>query len=382
MKRVLWILAGLGCFFASCASVDTAPNVKPLNVVPTVNSDSPRFELTITSVPQATLLDSEIVVKKPSPLLTPTISLVNSKQELPASEVTSFEALEFGKSVQGRSLTAYRFGNGATHRALIGGIHGGYELNTVQLMSETLSYLKENLNLIPKELTLFIIPNMNPDGVARGNDAITGRMNANNVDLNRNWDYKWQITATHGIRPVFSGKEPFSEPETRSVRDFIQNNKVSAVIFYHSAYGSIFSGADLKSAPKTNELAKMMAKATGYLYRPEGIIGQITTGDAVDYLTSQGIDAIEVELTTHQATDWKQNLSGLKLFLSWDIISEPQLKSTSGIPVKQQKIYIVQLGDTLGLISLRSQTTIEDLIRLNDLTNPNEIYAGQRLILP
>lgn len=125
-----------------------------------------------------------------------------------------------------------------------------------------------------------------------------------------------------------------------------------------------------------------MAKATGYLYRPEGVVGQITTGDAIDYLTSQGIDAIEVELTTHQATDWKQNLSGLKLFLSWDIISEPQLKSTSGIPAKQQKIYIVQSGDTLGLIALRSQTTIEDLIRLNDLTNPNEIYAGQRLILP
>jgi len=45
-------------------------------------------------------------------------------------------------------------------------------------------------------------------------------------------------------------------------------------------------------------------------------------------------------------------------------------------------IYIIQRGDTLSRIAARFNTTTATLAQLNGITNPNTIYAGQRLIIP
>ena len=44
--------------------------------------------------------------------------------------------------------------------------------------------------------------------------------------------------------------------------------------------------------------------------------------------------------------------------------------------------YTVQPGDTLAQIARRFNTTIDELLRLNNLTNPNVIYVGQALRIP
>ena len=226
---------------------------------------------------------------------------------------------EIGRSAKNRPIQAYRIGHGPIKRALIGGIHGGFERNTATLLNQMLAHLRRNPKEVPSQLTLYIVPMMNPDGNAAGTDRVRGRMNGNGVDLNRNWDYQWNITATHGNREVFGGTEPFSEPESRAVRDFIEQNKMDAVIFYHSAFDAVFSGARHDNN-KTVELALYMAEATGYRYRPEGVIGQLTTGDSIDYLTAKaGITAIEIELLTRQSIDWNRNLKGLKAFMVWNL---------------------------------------------------------------
>jgi hypothetical protein len=224
----------------------------------------------------------------------------------------------YGLSVQGNELLAFRLGTGPSVRALIGGIHGGYERNTTVLVSETLAHLKEQTELIPPGVTLYIIPCANPDGDEAGTDAINGRVNGNGVDLNRNWDYQWQMAATHGTRPVSAGKYAFSEPETAALRDFIFDHNIEAAIFYHSAMGKIFSGADREKSASF-ELAEMMSEVTGYPHAPEGVGGQITTGNAIDYLSTKGIAAIEVELTTHEDIDWDRNWPGVLAFLDWMI---------------------------------------------------------------
>jgi hypothetical protein len=71
------------------------------------------------------------------------------------------------------------------------------------------------------------------------------------------------------------------------------------------------------------ELAQLLAEATGYRYAPEGVPGQITTGDAIDWLTVNGITAVEVELTNHFDLDWEQNLRGLRAFLEWNLPRRP-----------------------------------------------------------
>lgn len=45
-------------------------------------------------------------------------------------------------------------------------------------------------------------------------------------------------------------------------------------------------------------------------------------------------------------------------------------------------IYVVQAGDTLNAIARRFDTTVAELMRLNNLTNPDRIVVGQKLVVP
>ena len=44
--------------------------------------------------------------------------------------------------------------------------------------------------------------------------------------------------------------------------------------------------------------------------------------------------------------------------------------------------YRVREGDTLSAIARRFDTTVEELVELNDIDDPNRIRVGQRLKLP
>lgn len=48
----------------------------------------------------------------------------------------------------------------------------------------------------------------------------------------------------------------------------------------------------------------------------------------------------------------------------------------------ETRTYRVRRGDTLSGIAARHNTTVRALVRLNDIDDPNEIRAGQRLQLP
>ncbi|MCA9360407.1 hypothetical protein KC730_00780, partial [Candidatus Kaiserbacteria bacterium] len=113
-----------------------------------------------------------------------------------------------GKSVQGREIETYTIGTGDTDLLFVGGMHGGYEWNSILLAYEMIDYFENNLSVIPDNVKVHIIPNLNPDGLflATGlerrfeatdissnamHTSGAGRFNANDVDLNRNFDCKW-----------------------------------------------------------------------------------------------------------------------------------------------------------------------------------------------
>ncbi len=47
-----------------------------------------------------------------------------------------------------------------------------------------------------------------------------------------------------------------------------------------------------------------------------------------------------------------------------------------------EEIYVVQPGDTLLSIATRYSLTVDDILRANNLTNPDYVFAGQRLVIP
>ncbi len=245
--------------------------------------------------------------------------------------VVAYEVL--GMSVEGRKIEAYTYGNGSTHLLFVGGIHGGYEWNSVLLAYEFIDYLDENIEFVPEGLTVTIVPSANPDGVYkivgkegrftladapidRENNA-SGRFNANGVDLNRNFDCKWKPESTWRGNIVSAGTEAFSEPEARVIRDFVVANSPKAVVFWHSQSNAVYaSECENGVLPETIQIMNAYSLASGYR-SVESFDAYPISGDAEGWLASINIPAITVELETHETVEWKRNLAGVTALLKY-----------------------------------------------------------------
>lgn len=233
-----------------------------------------------------------------------------------------------GSSVNGTDIIAYHFGEGDTNLLFVGGIHGGYEWNTVLVARQLMEYLGQNPESIPANLKVSIIPVLNPDGLEKTigtageftasnvptatQELVAGRFNANNVDLNRNFDCDWQAEGVWQSKAVSGGSSAFSEPESQAFKSYVENTKPAGVVVWYSAAGGVYASSCHNGVPaQTLELTKLFAQASGYPAHEEFDFYTIT-GDAVNWLAKQNIPAISVLLTNHQDTEWSKNLAGIK----------------------------------------------------------------------
>ena len=270
------------------------------------------------------------LIKQPSP--EPEVALEPEPQAVIQSVPTSTQAV-IGTSVEGRDIEVYRFGTGDTQLLFVGGVHGGYEWNSVLLAYEFIDYFSRNHSLIPKDISVAIIPNLNPDAIyeATGregrfeaSDVVTdaslraaARFNANDVDLNRNFDCKWQPESTWRGNPVSAGTAAFSEPEAAALRDYVTEAQPDAVIFWHSQADTVYaSECEAGVIPETLEIMDAYAAAANYKTQATFDAYPIT-GDAEGWLASIGIPAITVEFKSHESMDWTQNLRGVSALLNY-----------------------------------------------------------------
>ena len=234
-----------------------------------------------------------------------------------------------GTSAGGRPITSYRFGFGSQTIVLVGGIHGGYEWNTILLAYEMLDYFLANPDRVPANVSLYIIPSANPDGqfqVTGADGRFTrenisgniesGRFNANQVDLNRNWACDWQREAIWGNTLVSGGTIPFSEPETGALRTFLLRVKPHIVIFWHSKADGIYVGGCGTVNQPAKDIAQIYGTASGYAVYDE-FTAYAVTGDASDWLVTQNIPSFTVELETRSQTEWSENLAGVLALLDY-----------------------------------------------------------------
>jgi predicted deacylase len=191
---------------------------------------------------------------------------------------------------------------------LVGGIHGGYEQNTVRLMSELAVYFSRHPDAVAPSSSLYIVPAANPDGMRRGR-TLEGRFNANMIDLNRNWGCDWSPEASLGQTPIDPGPAPFSEPETRALRDFIVETEPLVVVWYHSAADGIFPGACEGEDHGSMQMAEVLGAATGY---PVGEFDDYAlSGTASDWVDSLGIPSMALELAGRETIEFDRNLAGV-----------------------------------------------------------------------
>lgn len=134
-------------------------------------------------------------------------------------------------------------------------IHHAREPTSIHQLIFYMWYLIENYNTndevkaIVNNNELYFIPFVNPDGyilnqIQHPYGGGMHRKNTNGVDNNRNYSYKtatgketWGTsTWGHGSNPeMYPGTEPFSEPENKAVRYFIENHNFRMALNAHSA---------------------------------------------------------------------------------------------------------------------------------------------------
>jgi len=153
-------------------------------------------------------------------------------------------------------------------------IHGN-ELGTVPIAQRLLSVP------VPDGVLVAILPALNPDGW-----ATQSRHNAQTVDLNRNFPWRW--AAYDG------GPGPASEAETQAVMGLVQANPWDLAVWIHQPLGYVAA-----VPPSDRRYAEAWCAATGLPYREN--LDQ-HGGDETWTAKMAGVSSMLVEVASHDAT--------------------------------------------------------------------------------
>jgi len=157
-----------------------------------------------------------------------------------------------GHSVRGRPIVAHVLGPDAAPRKLllVGCIHGN-ECAGIAILSALAR------QRVPSGVQLWLVPEMNPDG-----SAADSRQNADGVDLNRNFPYKWERITDP---TYYAGPRPVSEPETRAAMALIRRIKPAVTIWYHQHMDLVdMAGGDRGVARRYAQVSGMRATCLGF----------------------------------------------------------------------------------------------------------------------
>ncbi len=203
-----------------------------------------------------------------------------------------------------------------------------------ELAVEFIDHLLNNYESDPRIIetltknTLYIVPCLNPDGFeySRTHFSFWRKNRRNNkngtygVDLNRNFSIGY-VKSTDTSSNIYGGPEPFSEPETRAIKEFVDaHDNITVALDYHSQ-GNVFfpahkfnheaeiDGTDLNvlCANMNNEIKKVTGREYG-IHRGKPPT-KLISGSGREYYYSKGIIAIVVEVGTRNIPDYMQNMT-------------------------------------------------------------------------
>ncbi|MDZ7295354.1 MAG: M14 family zinc carboxypeptidase [candidate division KSB1 bacterium] len=138
-------------------------------------------------------------------------------------------------SVQGRGIWALKISDNPFEDEdepclLVEGCIHGNEHHSLEACLYFINYMVTRYGTDPEvtswvnEREVWVVPLVNPDG-----HELNRRTNAHEVDLNRNFGYWWGFAASS------YGTAPFSEPESRAIRDLAESVRPYGSIAFHTA---------------------------------------------------------------------------------------------------------------------------------------------------
>ena len=225
------------------------------------------------------------------------------------SKYPFLKVFPIGKSVLGRGIFAFGFGQLRRGTLFVGGVHGMEWLTSLLLFRFTEDLcrcLQTGCQLADIDVArslenhaLIIVPCLNPDGVeislhgcksakhlapfvekASSGDTLHWQANARGIDLNHNFDAGFaqlkKLERQQGyLTPSptrFGGTHPHSEPESRALVRLCEAFLPHQAYAYHSQGEEIYYKYGCRTPPRAALMAQMLASASGYrVASPEGI---------------------------------------------------------------------------------------------------------------
>ena len=194
-------------------------------------------------------------------------------------------------------------GRGQKHILVLGAIHGD-EPSSAEVVESFATRAAENESR--KDLTVIVIPVLNPDGLEVGS-----RTNHGGVDINRNFPAKNWESGSKQAR-YYPGEKASSEPETRALIELIKKSSPTLIISVHAPlYCVNWDGPAQK-------IAEAMAEANRYPLCED--IGYSTPGSLGSYAGKDlNIPVITLELREVHSSDKliDEGVAALQAAIKW-----------------------------------------------------------------
>jgi g-D-glutamyl-meso-diaminopimelate peptidase len=196
-----------------------------------------------------------------------------------------------GKSILGRGIFTIPIGNPDGAVMIIGGVQGNHWLTSIMLLlfCEELLATYENggklmgmsIKKILESRGVIILPCLNPDsfeitsrnlndGRQTVEDIISKESplsicNANGVDISKNFETNWiSGKSNKNLGEIYSGKAPFSEPESLCVARLCFDYNVKQLITLGLGKKEIAYGYRDYAPPESKLMAEMIASGSDY----------------------------------------------------------------------------------------------------------------------
>ena len=273
--------------------------------------------------------------------------MVNDIKQLD-EKYDSLSCVSIGKSADGREIYKLSIGNAPKKMLFYGALNGTDYMTSQLLMKQAeyyAHYMTDGIFEGYKYSDLFsnvqidIIPMANPDGVCisqLGADIIIRedlnekvkntfytdhsygysneiktlyynywKANAQGVDINRNFSDGFSNSAElkGPSHSGYKGANAFSEPETATLADAIDNGGYCAVIGYTAEGGCVTYVGNLENKETNTFLSRFATVVSQFTKYPLG--GDITSysrgGSALLYSTMKGIPTVEIGISANKA---------------------------------------------------------------------------------
>ncbi len=229
--------------------------------------------------------------------------MMSDAQELAERYPDLIKTSIIGQSVEGRDLLLIRLGTGQKKLLLLGA-HHAREYITATFLMETVdeyaraiasgdAYGSYDLAGLFSEVTVYIVPMVNPDGVnlvQNGVDAAADpekvksmhmlkdsyaewKANINGVDLNRQYPCHWDEKRSNTDRPsseMYKGDAPATEPEVQAVMALCEQTEFLLAASFHTK-GEVIYWADSgteQAIEAGSTIAQSLSDVTGYKLMP------------------------------------------------------------------------------------------------------------------